>query len=117
MSMRFTRRVHQVLLCLVLASCTGTGGNTKPDQGDGDQGNPGRPDAGTGNTGDGDGDNGPVDGGFDASMLDPYDDEDGDGVLNSSDNCPYLVNVDQADADRDRVGDACDNCLTVANDN
>ena len=37
-------------------------------------------------------------------------DSDGDGVLDSSDNCPNLPNADQADADGDGVGDACDAC-------
>lgn len=34
-------------------------------------------------------------------------DEDGDGVDDSVDNCPHLVN-DQTDTDHDGVGDACD---------
>jgi hypothetical protein len=39
----------------------------------------------------------------------PYDnDVDGDGFLNSTDNCPLTVNVDQLDGDSDTVGDACD---------
>ncbi len=36
------------------------------------------------------------------------DDTDGDGVLNEEDNCPDAANEDQADADADGVGDACD---------
>ena len=35
-------------------------------------------------------------------------DSDGDGVLNSTDNCPALANADQADLDADAVGDVCD---------
>ena len=35
-------------------------------------------------------------------------DADGDGVRNGIDNCPLIFNPDQADKDRDGVGDACD---------
>lgn len=35
-------------------------------------------------------------------------DLDGDGVLNTSDNCPNVANSDQADMDGDSIGDACD---------
>ena len=34
-------------------------------------------------------------------------DTDGDGVANACDNCPALVNTDQADYDHDGTGDAC----------
>lgn len=40
-------------------------------------------------------------------MGDPND-RDGDGLLNEQDNCPDLANMDQADRDRDGVGDVCD---------
>ena len=33
-------------------------------------------------------------------------DLDSDGVGDSSDNCPYTPNVDQADSDNDGIGDA-----------
>ena len=36
------------------------------------------------------------------------DDDDGDGVANSEDNCPETPNSDQNDADGDGVGDFCD---------
>jgi len=37
----------------------------------------------------------------------PMADDDGDGVPNMKDNCPSVVNLDQADSDNDRIGDAC----------
>ncbi|MCG5644706.1 cadherin-like beta sandwich domain-containing protein [Flavobacteriaceae bacterium LSUCC0859] len=42
-------------------------------------------------------------------------DTDGDGVNDSSDNCPSVANASQADADGDGVGDICDNAPNVAN--
>ena len=42
-----------------------------------------------------------------AFTLDANGDEDGDGVLNGVDNCVNTPNADQADADGDGVGDAC----------
>ena len=44
-------------------------------------------------------------------------DTDGDGIPDSSDNCPTAYNPDQTDTDGDGVGNACDNCPTVANAN
>jgi thrombospondin type 3 repeat protein len=35
-------------------------------------------------------------------------DTDGDGILNSQDNCPDVANADQKDTDHDGIGDACD---------
>lgn len=35
-------------------------------------------------------------------------DDDGDGVVNSEDNCPLVANADQEDLDGDGLGDACD---------
>lgn len=37
-------------------------------------------------------------------------DIDGDGKLNSEDNCPEVYNPGQANSDPDTIGDACDNC-------
>jgi hypothetical protein len=42
-------------------------------------------------------------------------DVDGDGVIDSADNCPFSPNLDQLDTDSDGVGNACDNCLNHAN--
>ena len=42
-------------------------------------------------------------------------DGDGDGVLDTTDNCPTVANANQADGDTDLVGDVCDNCVSVAN--
>jgi len=47
----------------------------------------------------------------------PAGDEDGDGVEALADNCPALANADQADADADGTGDACDLCPNAAGDN
>lgn len=47
----------------------------------------------------------------------PLPDTDGDGVPDSSDNCPMTANSDQGDSDNDHVGDACDNCPTNSNPN
>ena len=42
-------------------------------------------------------------------------DVDGDGIINSLDNCPDVANPTQTDTDGDGIGDACDNCPDVAN--
>ncbi|PKN45810.1 MAG: hypothetical protein CVU59_07975, partial [Deltaproteobacteria bacterium HGW-Deltaproteobacteria-17] len=42
-------------------------------------------------------------------------DTDGDGVIDSADNCPLIANPTQANSDADAFGDACDNCPSVVN--
>jgi hypothetical protein len=42
-------------------------------------------------------------------------DADGDGVIDSLDNCPSTSNPSQLDSDGDGVGDVCDNCPTSSN--
>ena len=61
--------------------------------------------------------------------FEPFVDTDGDGIEDSNDNCPLVVNGDQLDTDSDGQGDACDedddddgvpdaedNCPLVPND-
>ena len=40
-------------------------------------------------------------------VSDPNADDDGDGILNGEDNCPNTANADQADGDKNGIGDAC----------
>ncbi|MBI5960457.1 MAG: thrombospondin type 3 repeat-containing protein [Chloroflexi bacterium] len=42
-----------------------------------------------------------------ATLLEIIEDRDNDGVLDAEDNCPFVANPDQADADNNGVGDAC----------
>ncbi|MBI4433149.1 thrombospondin type 3 repeat-containing protein [Candidatus Uhrbacteria bacterium] len=44
-------------------------------------------------------------------------DRDRDSIVDGSDNCPDVANVNQADGDGDGRGNACDNCPNVANAN
>ncbi len=44
----------------------------------------------------------------DGTCQDLPKDSDGDGILDSSDNCPEVANPDQRDEDGDGIGDACD---------
>ena len=41
--------------------------------------------------------------------LDPFGDEDDDGILNGDDNCPTVFNPGQQDLDEGGLGDLCDN--------
>lgn len=43
------------------------------------------------------------------------DDLDGDGVVDTLDNCPCHANHDQIDTDGDGIGDVCDNCRYIPN--
>ncbi|KAK3597613.1 hypothetical protein CHS0354_030160 [Potamilus streckersoni] len=43
------------------------------------------------------------------------DDDDNDGVKDTSDNCPFAPNFNQTDSDSDGVGNVCDNCPSVSN--
>jgi hypothetical protein len=43
-------------------------------------------------------------------------DGDGDGVGDDADNCPEVANADQADADMDDLGDACDEVMDLDGD-
>ena len=42
-------------------------------------------------------------------------DQDSDTILDSEDNCPSVVNIDQLNSDDDEFGDECDNCPEVSN--
>jgi hypothetical protein len=42
--------------------------------------------------------------------LTPPADTDADGIPDAIDNCPTTANADQADADNDSIGDACESC-------
>ncbi len=48
------------------------------------------------------------DSGSATAMIRVTNDRDGDGVANDLDNCPNIPNADQADLDRDGMGNACD---------
>ena len=52
---------------------------------------------------------------LDSCGVDCIQDADGDGILNSQDNCPGIVNPDQTDFDDDGIGDQCDDCNGLTN--
>ncbi len=81
------------------------------DDGDGGDGD---------SNGEGDGDNsgdGDNNGDGDGSSSSSFGDFDGDGIVDTIDNCPTVTNAEQLNWDHDGMGDACDPCpLSAAND-
>ncbi|MCK5125362.1 MAG: thrombospondin type 3 repeat-containing protein [candidate division Zixibacteria bacterium] len=50
------------------------------------------------------------------SVIQVYTDSDGDEILDYLDNCPYVSNPNQSDADNDGIGDSCDTCTDTDGD-
>ena len=79
-----------------------------------------QPDDGTGDDGSGGGDPNACNvdsdcmaGGYCLNGACVYNDQDMDGIPDDQDNCPANANADQADADQNGVGDACDTCYQI----
>ena len=51
-----------------------------------------------------------------SGWVGPDSDSDNDGVDNWADNCPNIANPDQADIDKDSIGDVCDDCIDFDRD-
>lgn len=50
-----------------------------------------------------------------SDKTEPVNDKDGDGIVDSKDNCPSTSNPDQKDTDGNGIGDACDSNNTTTN--
>ena len=57
-----------------------------------------------------------ADGKLSAVDMGPPPDEDGDGVSDAIDNCPLVSNSDQADSDKDGIGNACNDAMDSDSD-
>jgi ELWxxDGT repeat protein len=54
--------------------------------------------------------------GYELWVMNPPDDADGDGIANTSDDCPDAPDASQVDTDGDGLGDPCDPCPLDATD-
>lgn len=98
-------RLRHVALCLLLAAC---GDDSRPTPASEDTGHDSSlPDVGFDTSNDAAPD-AQTDAANDVSDVTVPTDSDEDGLLDTEDNCPADANADQADRDRDGVGDICD---------
>src|SRR5690242_10159622 len=88
--MRWSRLVHWKLLLVLLLACTQSDSDGRDEAGDRDESTLG------------------------VSHHALSADADGDGVPDSSDNCPQLANPDQADRNGIGPGDACELALVLS---